>query len=147
MSKFAYSNGFFFKQEKAKDGQSTEDGASAPVPSYVKHPLQNKWALWFFKNDKTKSWQDNLRLVTSFDTVSFAINLLTLFCCYDRYMIHYCMQLSLIFSVSETGFVIIMIYVSLLLLLIIVISSITVFAGVLFVHQPGTNHAPRALVT
>ena len=83
---------FFFKQEKAKDGQSTEDGASAPVPSYVKHPLQNKWALWFFKNDKTKSWQDNLRLVTSFDTVSFAINLLTLFCCYDRYMIHYCMQ-------------------------------------------------------
>ena len=138
---------FFFKQEKAKDGQSTEDGASAPVPSYVKHPLQNKWALWFFKNDKTKSWQDNLRLVTSFDTVSFAINLLTLFCCYDRYMIHYCMQLSLIFSVSETGFVIIMIYVSLLLLSIIVISSITVFAGVLFVHQPGANHAPRALVT
>lgn len=39
------------------------------MPSYVKHPLQNKWALWFFKNDKTKSWQDNLRLVTSFDTV------------------------------------------------------------------------------
>ena len=138
---------FFFKQEKAKDGQSTEDGASAPVPSYVKHPLQNKWALWFFKNDKTKSWQDNLRLVTSFDTVSFAINLLTLFCCYDRYMIHYCMQLSLIFSVSEAGFVIIIIYFSLLLLLIIVISSITVFAGVLFVHQPGANHAPRALVT
>ncbi|CAH3031069.1 eukaryotic translation initiation factor 4E isoform X2 [Pocillopora verrucosa] len=57
------------EEEKAKDGQSTEDGASAPVPSYVKHPLQNKWALWFFKNDKTKSWQDNLRLVTSFDTV------------------------------------------------------------------------------
>ncbi|RMX43787.1 hypothetical protein pdam_00019745 [Pocillopora damicornis] len=76
------------EEEKAKDGQSTEDGASAPVPSYVKHPLQNKWALWFFKNDKTKSWQDNLRLVTSFDTVSFAINLLTLFCCYDRVYNH-----------------------------------------------------------
>ena len=27
------------------------------------------------------------------------------------------------------------------------ISSITVFAGALFVYQPGTNHAPRASVT
>jgi len=35
----------------------------------MKHPLQNKWALWFFKNDKAKSWKANLRLVTSFDTV------------------------------------------------------------------------------
>ena len=60
----------FNEQEKAKDGQSTE-GALAPA-SYIKHPLQNKWALWFFKNDKTKSWKANLRLVTSFDTVSFA---------------------------------------------------------------------------
>ena len=30
---------------------------------------------------------------------------------------------------------------------IIIISIITVFAGVLFVHQPGANHAPRASVT
>ncbi|XP_071952012.1 eukaryotic translation initiation factor 4E-like [Antedon mediterranea] len=35
----------------------------------IKHPLENKWALWFFKNDKTKSWADNLRVVTTFDTV------------------------------------------------------------------------------
>ena len=33
------------------------------------------------------------------------------------------------------------------LILIIIISSITVFAGVRFVHQPGANHAPRASVT
>jgi len=33
------------------------------------------------------------------------------------------------------------------LLIIIIISFITVFAGVLFVHQPGANHAPRASVT
>ncbi|XP_078366338.1 eukaryotic translation initiation factor 4E-1A-like isoform X1 [Oculina patagonica] len=49
-------------------GQSAEDGAVA-TPQYIKHPLQNKWALWFFKNDKAKSWKANLRLVTSFDTV------------------------------------------------------------------------------
>ena len=35
----------------------------------VKHPLQNKWALWFFKNDKLKSWANNLRQITTFDTV------------------------------------------------------------------------------
>lgn len=58
------------EEEKPKDAQSTE-GAAAPdaIASYVKHPLQNKWALWFFKNDKAKSWKANLRLVTSFDTV------------------------------------------------------------------------------
>lgn len=35
----------------------------------VKHPLQNTWSLWFFKNDKTKSWANNLRKITDFDTV------------------------------------------------------------------------------
>ncbi|XP_063205150.1 eukaryotic translation initiation factor 4E type 1B isoform X1 [Chroicocephalus ridibundus] len=37
--------------------------------SLGKHPLQNRWALWFFKNDKSKVWQANLRLVTKFSTV------------------------------------------------------------------------------
>nr|XP_040029875.1 eukaryotic translation initiation factor 4E-1A-like isoform X1 [Gasterosteus aculeatus aculeatus] len=37
--------------------------------SCIKHPLQNKWALWFFKNDKSKTWQANLRLISKFDTV------------------------------------------------------------------------------
>ena len=34
-----------------------------------------------------------------------------------------------------------------IIIIIIMISSITVFAGALFVYQPGTNHAPRASVT
>ncbi|KAM6223086.1 eukaryotic translation initiation factor 4E type 1B [Rhynchocyon petersi] len=33
------------------------------------HPLQNRWALWFFKNDGSRAWQDNLHLVTKIDTV------------------------------------------------------------------------------
>uniref|UniRef100_A0A8C2ZBN6 Eukaryotic translation initiation factor 4eb n=1 Tax=Cyclopterus lumpus TaxID=8103 RepID=A0A8C2ZBN6_CYCLU len=37
--------------------------------SYIKHPLQNRWSLWFFKNDKSKTWQANLRLISKFDTV------------------------------------------------------------------------------
>lgn len=28
-----------------------------------------RWALWFFKNDKSKMWQANLRLITKFSTV------------------------------------------------------------------------------
>uniref|UniRef100_A0A671FLZ0 Eukaryotic translation initiation factor 4E family member 1c n=1 Tax=Rhinolophus ferrumequinum TaxID=59479 RepID=A0A671FLZ0_RHIFE len=36
---------------------------------YIKHPLQDRWVLWFFKNDKSKTWQANLRLITEFDTV------------------------------------------------------------------------------
>lgn len=33
--------------------------------------LFNRWALWYFKPDKNKDWKDNLKLVISFDTVSF----------------------------------------------------------------------------
>ena len=34
-----------------------------------------------------------------------------------------------------------------IIIIIIIVSIITVFAGVLFVHQPGANHVPRASVT
>ena len=34
-----------------------------------------------------------------------------------------------------------------IMIIIIIVSSATVFAGVLFVHQPGANHAPGASVT
>uniref|UniRef100_A0A3Q0T5J3 Eukaryotic translation initiation factor 4E family member 1c n=1 Tax=Amphilophus citrinellus TaxID=61819 RepID=A0A3Q0T5J3_AMPCI len=30
---------------------------------------QVQWALWYFKNDKSKSWTENLRLISKFDTV------------------------------------------------------------------------------
>ena len=33
------------------------------------------------------------------------------------------------------------------MIIIIIISIIAVFAGVLYVRQPGANHAPRASVT
>lgn len=32
-------------------------------------PPLPRWALWFFKNDRSRAWQDNLHLVTKFDTV------------------------------------------------------------------------------
>lgn len=52
-----------------------------------KHPLQNKWTLWYYKNDRTKNWEDNQKEVITFSTVEdfwalynhieFASNLLT----------------------------------------------------------------------
>ena len=38
-------------------------------------------------------------------------------------------------------------FIIIIIIIIIIVSIITVFAGVLFVHQPGANHAPRASVT
>jgi len=35
----------------------------------IKHPLQNRWTLWFFDNTFSKNWEDNQRLVINFDTI------------------------------------------------------------------------------
>lgn len=32
----------------------------------TKHPLQNQWTLWYYKIDRTKDWEDNQRMVSSF---------------------------------------------------------------------------------
>jgi len=34
-----------------------------------KHPLQNNWTLWYFKNDKSQAWEDNLKQVITFSYV------------------------------------------------------------------------------
>lgn len=34
-----------------------------------KHPLQNRWSMWYFKNDKQKDWKANQTLLASCDTV------------------------------------------------------------------------------
>ena len=38
-------------------------------PKAVKHPLQNSWTLWYYKNDRSKSWEENLREVVTFSTI------------------------------------------------------------------------------
>ena len=35
----------------------------------IKHPLQNAWTLWFFKNDKARSWEENQRPIITVTTV------------------------------------------------------------------------------
>ena len=35
----------------------------------IKHPLQNAWTLWFFKNDKSRTWEENQRPIITVTTV------------------------------------------------------------------------------
>ncbi|XP_032447281.1 eukaryotic translation initiation factor 4E-like [Lynx canadensis] len=50
--------------------EKTESNQEVANPEHcIKLPLQNRWALWFFKNDKSKTWQANLWLISKFDTV------------------------------------------------------------------------------
>lgn len=54
-----------------EEPEQTENTNSEDLPPelMIKHPLQNIWSLWFYKNDRTKSWEENLMEITSFDTV------------------------------------------------------------------------------
>ena len=40
----------------------------APAPM-KKHPLENAWTLWFFKNDKARTWEENQRPIITVTTV------------------------------------------------------------------------------
>jgi len=48
----------------------TEETTTIPDPAKVmKHPLQNAWTLWFFKNDKARTWEENQRPIITVTTV------------------------------------------------------------------------------
>ena len=53
--------------EQERTGE--EDAVVISPEELIKHPLQNTWALWYFKNDKSRDWCDNLRRVITFSTV------------------------------------------------------------------------------
>ena len=47
----------------------TSPSVSVSPEKVIKHPLQNAWTLWFFKNDKSRSWEENQRQVMTVDTI------------------------------------------------------------------------------
>lgn len=49
--------------------EGEEAGESSDPELLIKHPLENKWALWYFKNDRAKDWSENLKLVATFGFV------------------------------------------------------------------------------
>jgi len=49
---------------------SLEEGEAVVGPELlVKHPLQNAWTLWFFKNDKARTWEENQRPIVTVTSV------------------------------------------------------------------------------
>jgi len=57
------------KTEDGNDAEVNELAASMEQELTIKHPLQHAWTLWYYRNDRTKSWEENLREVVTFDTV------------------------------------------------------------------------------
>jgi translation initiation factor 4E len=53
-----------------KDEKKENQVAVVDPESPIKHPLQNSWGLWYFKNDRnTRDWALNLKLVATVSTV------------------------------------------------------------------------------
>ena len=55
--------------EKPSQETAVVENASIPPELQSKHPLHNKWTLWFFQFDKNQAWEDNLQEVSSFEFV------------------------------------------------------------------------------
>lgn len=64
------------KEEEVTDEEALVASAKAfadPNNFSIKHPLQNRWTLWYDnpgKKTNTQNWSDNLKKVVTFDTVS-----------------------------------------------------------------------------
>lgn len=62
------------KNKETTDSSRTEspidNKSHEPSPELlIKHPLQNSWTLWFFKNDRNRNWEDNQRPIITFNAV------------------------------------------------------------------------------
>eukprot|EP00088_Acartia_fossae_P053113 TRINITY_DN602_c0_g1_i1.p1 TRINITY_DN602_c0_g1~~TRINITY_DN602_c0_g1_i1.p1 ORF type:complete len:247 (+),score=65.93 TRINITY_DN602_c0_g1_i1:31-771(+) len=53
------------------EGESSNTSSKDVIPpgKVVKHPLQNAWTLWFFKNEKGRTWEQNQRQIITVNTV------------------------------------------------------------------------------
>ncbi|GFY16392.1 eukaryotic translation initiation factor 4E [Trichonephila clavipes] len=57
------------RTEEVENGITATTTEEVSPEMLIKHPLQNMWSLWFYKNDRTKSWEENLMEIITFDTV------------------------------------------------------------------------------
>lgn len=48
--------------------QQQQDVAPLYDPS-IKYPLENSWSFWFYKGEKSKSWKENVKFITTVDYV------------------------------------------------------------------------------
>merc|ERR1712240_64811 len=57
-----------FAEEEEKVVDNFEEMSLTPE-EVRKHPLENAWTLWFFKNDKSRTWEENQRPIITVTTV------------------------------------------------------------------------------
>ena len=58
-------------EDNQTNGESASGGITAVTldETYVKHPLNNSWSLWFFKTGKSANWADNLKYIADVGAV------------------------------------------------------------------------------
>ena len=66
MKYLSISNKFCYLKDKE---ENLEVGEYNNIGSYIKHPLESVWVLWYYKNDKKNDWQENQKVIASFSTV------------------------------------------------------------------------------
>jgi len=49
--------------------QKNHGEVDLPMDFSIKHPLQHCWSLWYFENDRSQTWEQNLKEIASFQTV------------------------------------------------------------------------------
>jgi len=60
------------QHKQVKDDMSIEDFLNlgvSPEIVMMKHPLANKWVFWWYRNDKSRSWEQNQEKITTVDTI------------------------------------------------------------------------------
>ena len=57
------------KEEKVQESTEVEGKEVVKPEKLVKHTLENAWTLWFFKNDKSRTWEENQRPIITVTTV------------------------------------------------------------------------------
>ncbi|KAK4879503.1 hypothetical protein RN001_007649 [Aquatica leii] len=51
------------------ENNDRQEQIDIPIDYSIKHPLQNCWTLWYYENDRTQDWAENLKEIASFQTV------------------------------------------------------------------------------
>lgn len=55
--------------KKAAAIEISTDTKEQSVEGLIKHPLQNSWTLWYYDNEKGKTWEACQHQIATFDTV------------------------------------------------------------------------------
>ena len=55
---------------QSKTNPMAHQGIVSPLDeANIKFPLQDSWSFWFYKNEKTKSWKENVKFLITVDFV------------------------------------------------------------------------------